>query len=269
MRRNRLRNKQKNSKNFFAGGLLKRTLEQTLPVVIPLIFFGVFFFFLFQAALHFLNNSSYFAVETVEASSAFKAFSFRDANLMGSLLGKNIFSVDLPALEEELSRKHPELLTSFVTREFPNRIRMNVTPRLPVAEVENPEGLLVDREGVILPATHRVQRDVLPLIAGLPEHMDRSSIGRRFRSKAMEEALRFIAILEKLPELKRHVRAIDVRDAKNLFFLTPDGLEVRVGYGDYEEKLKLFDRTRVTLGDRLHEVKYIDLRFDDVVVGSR
>ncbi|MCH7978400.1 MAG: FtsQ-type POTRA domain-containing protein [Acidobacteria bacterium] len=156
MRKGRHRNKnpKKKKEKFIGSQSFKQFLGRVLPIGIPLLCFGFFFFFLSKSAFQFLTHSPYFAVETVEASSSIRDFTFRDTHLMGSLLDRNIFSVDLQTLEAEVSRKHPELLAVSVSREFPNRIRLDVTPRLPVAEIQGGEHFLVDEEGVILPETH-------------------------------------------------------------------------------------------------------------------
>ena len=259
----------KRKKSFSLGDPLKKFLGRILPVVIPLLFFGLFFFFLSKAAFRFLTRSPYFSIQTVEASSSSRDFAFRDPNLMGSLLGRNIFQVDLSDLQEEVSQKHPELLSALVSREFPNRIRISVRPRLPTAQIQSGNGFLVDRDGIILPYSQPVSGKRLPVIVGIPERLESSRVGYALHSKALNEALTFIENLEQLPEVSRYIQTIDVSDANDLSFRTPEGLEVKVGKGDYQEKLKLFDRTRVTLGGRIGEIKYIDLRFDEVVIGSR
>ncbi|MBI4435974.1 MAG: FtsQ-type POTRA domain-containing protein [Candidatus Omnitrophica bacterium] len=250
--------------NFFVG-----IVGRMLRIGIPLAFFGFFFFFLSKATLHFLSRSPYFSIETVEASSSKSGFAFQDQSLMGSLLGRNIFSVDLSALQEEVKEKHPELLTAKVERTFPNRIRIDVTPRTPVAQVQSGGYLLVDKDGVILPFPQGPHEKNLPIIVGVQEKLERLQVGYQLVSKALDEALLFVETIEKLPEFSRYVHTIDVSDYKNLSFRTTEGLEVKVGHGDFKEKLYRFDRTRVTLGGRIGEVKYIDLRFDEVVIGSR
>ena len=85
----------------------------------------------------------------------------------------------------------------------------------------------------------------------------------------MDEALAFVAFLGKEPALRRYVQIIEAGDYKNLMFTTPEGLEVRLGHGQWREKMEKLEKTLRSLGGRAGEVKYIDLRFDDVVVGTK
>ena len=248
---------------------LKGPAKNFFPVGIPLLFFGLIFFFLSKATFLFLSRSPFFSVEAVEASSATRSFRFQDPSLMGSLLGRNIFKIDLSNLEGELLQKHPELLSASVGREFPNRIRFKVIPREPVAQLQDGTPFLIDKEGVILPFSQLENPQRLPLVVGILEKIEKFHIGSQIRSHAMIQALAFLTSLRELPELTRYVHVIDVSDEANLTFKTSEGLEVRLGQGDFKEKLKLFDRTRVSLAGRIGDVKYLDLRFEEVVIGSR
>jgi len=251
------------------GNSPQDVLGKILPIILPFIFFGVFFAFLSKGAFHFLTHSPYFSIKTVEAASTYPNFTFKDETLMGSLLGDNIFAIELKRLEKDIIRKHPELAACSVRRTFPNHIQIEIDPRRPVARIHDWKAFLIDKEGILLPESEAFSEEMLPLIVGFRAPIEHRQIGHTLRSKALSPTLAFLEGLEKLPELKRFVHIVDVSDIENLSFRTPEGLEVRVGNEDFQEKLERFDRTRVTLGNRIEEVKYIDLRFDEVVIGSR
>ncbi len=249
-------------------GFLIGTTGKILRIGAPFLFFSFFFFFLSKGVFLFMSRSPYFSIETVEAYSSEPSFLFRDQSLMGTLLKQNILKVDLRDIQHAVEEKHPELLTVSVRREFPNKIRMDVTPRTPVAQVQSGGYFLVDRDGVMLPFETPNSKK-LPVITGVTQKLEKLQVGYRPKSEGLNEALSFLETLETLPEFGRYVESIDVSDAKNLSFTTPEGLVVKVGQGDYKEKLLRFDRTRVTLVGRMNEVKYIDLRFDEVVIGFK
>ncbi len=252
-------------RGFFPVGLIFRLF----PVAIPLLFFGILSFLLFRGTSYFLTHSPYFSIKRVEASSTHPDFSFKSPELMKSLLDENIFVLSLKTYEKRLSRTHPELLKVNVNRVFPSQVRLEVTPRIPVARLYGEESFLVDREGTILPPSHTLNREFLPTVSGLGERITKEDIGKAVKTGAFHQALDFLEELRGFPELQRFIQTLDVGDEENLSFGTPQGVEVRVGRGDFREKLALFDRTRVMLGKRMQEVKYIDLRFDEPVIGAR
>ena len=48
-----------------------------------------------------------------------------------------------------------------------------------------------------------------------------------------------------------------------------DGIEIRIGNNHFIERLKILDQTLRTLALDAAKIRYIDLRFDDVVIGPR
>ncbi len=243
------------------GVWLKRVIPPSL-----LIFFLLL---LTKGLASFIQHSSYFAVTAVEAASPFGVFRFQDEAFAQSLLGDNLFQVPLPALQQRLLEKHPELSSARIERVFPNRLRLEVVPRLPVAQVESGGYFLVDAEGVVLPFQTPLTQMQLPTIVGLKERLERLKVGYRPQSRGLDEALALVAFLGKEPALRRYVRTIEAGDYKNLTFMTPEGLEVRLGHGQWHEKMGNLEKTLRSLGGKSGDVKYIDLRFDDVVVGTK
>ncbi len=240
-----------------------------LKRIVPPSFLALFLLLLGKGLLSFIQQAPYFSIRAVAAVSPFNAFRFQDQAFAESLLGDNLFQTSLPEIQRRLLEKHPELVSARVERVFPDRLRLEVVPRLPVAQVESGGYVLVDAEGVVLPFQSPLTQKPLPIIAGLREKLERLQVGYRPQSRGLAEALAFVAFLEKKPSLRRYIQTIDVGDYKNLAFVTPEGLEVRVGHGQWHEKLERFEKTFRSLGEKAKEVKYIDLRFDDVVVGTK
>ena len=237
--------------------------------VIPSALLVFFLLVLAKSLASFIHHSPYFSVSSVEAVSPFSAFRFQDEAFAESLLGDNLFQIPLPALQRRLLEKHPELSAARVERVFPNRLRLEVIPRLPVAQVEGGGYFLVDAEGIVLPFQTPLIPTSLPTIVGLKEKLERLEVGYRPKSRGLDEALAFVAFLGKDSSLRRYVQTIEAGDHKNLTFTTPEGLEVRLGHGQWREKMEKFEKTVRSLDGRAGEVKYIDLRYDDVVVGTK
>ena len=243
------------------GVWLKRT--------VPPLLLGLFLFLLGKGLFSFVSSSSYFSIAAIDFVSPFSAFQFQDTAFAQGLLGDNLLQVNLPDLQRRLLQKHPELISAKVGRVFPNRLRLDVVPRFPVAQVESGGYFLVDAEGVVLPFQSPLTEKQLPMIVGMREKLERLQVGYRPESRGLAEGLSFVVFLQKSPSFRKVVQTIEVGDYKNLAFATPEGLEVKLGHGQWQEKLEKFEKALHSLGDRAQEVKYIDLRFDDVVVGTK
>ena len=62
---------------------------------------------------------------------------------------------------------------------------------------------------------------------------------------------------------------IDIGDSKNLSFFVDQDIEIRIGNSHLIERLKILDQTLKTIELDRSKIRYIDLRFDDVVIGPR
>ena len=73
-----------------------------------------------------------------------------------------------------------------------------------------------------------------------------------------------------IPLLKRNRNIkVDIADPRNVTLIVDGAIEIRIGNSHYIERLKILDQTLKSQELNPAKVRYIDLRFDDVVVGMR
>ena len=65
------------------------------------------------------------------------------------------------------------------------------------------------------------------------------------------------------------VVAIDAADIKDLSFSLKNGLEVKIGYENFKERLKLLKNTIRDPRLAVDRVEYIDVRFENAVIGPK
>jgi len=159
----------------------------------------------------------------------------------------------------------PWIRDATVIRVLPNRLKVVIKERQPVAFVLLPHGqdlqqvALIDREGVILPVPPRADFD-LPVLIGVS-----SATTREQRARQVEAAMKF---LEEAGERAQLVSEIDVTDPENLrAVLMLDGKLVRVvlGEGNYRSRLERFLRYLPEIRAQYPAATTFDLRLDDRV----
>ena len=70
--------------------------------------------------------------------------------------------------------------------------------------------------------------------------------------------------------LKKHsLSKIDITDPKNVSFYVDREIEVKIGESHWIERLKILEQTLKSVELDATRIRYIDLRFDDVVIGPR
>ena len=196
----------------------------------------------------------------------------------GTLIGANIWEVDLQRLSDELQRQQPSLKAVRVTRRLPSTIRIEPIRRIPVAQVRLDQWYPVDDEGVILPEGSAEGSAKLVKLVGVHRVANGLRLGKNDTSEPLALALRVLERVRKSPlSISRRVREINVAEPSEIRLVLAssdlpqdDGTEVRCG--SEAELAAHLERLRAVLkvvGKQQLAVRYIDVRFPEPVIGPR
>ncbi len=188
------------------------------------------------------------------------------------VLGANIFLVDLNNFKEKIEANHPELRDIIVRRALPNRLIVQARQRLVVAQVYGDKPYFIDKDGVFLPYTNNSAGENIPIISGI-------RVAGPFKNNVAQKekinkALFLIDSLSMNRKLSRcQIKTIDMADSRNIsfFLLAKDAekVEIKIGEGEFNKRLDVLATVLEQLGQDIERVKYIDLRFEDPIVGPR
>ncbi len=144
--------------------------------------------------------------------------------------GVNILSLDLDEVRNRLTQ-HPWIAAAAVSREIPDRIRIEIEERKPVALVKGHQFYLVDQQGTCFARAAPSEYAGLPIITGL----DPGTLG-----SGCNLPREFTVLLENLyreTQLKLPWRLISEirwnRNAGLSFFTARGGIQVDLGSEDY------------------------------------
>lgn len=223
-----------------------------------------------------IAGGTWFLWRHVQETEAFRVVQVRlpmDSSLKvkQSLIGMNIWTVDLQALARELQAQQPWLKEVRVLRVLPNTLRIQAIPRQPVAQVQLHAWYPVDKEGFIIPDGHSAPADRLVRLRGLARAAAPLKVGAVSTDERMVVALRVLSTLRHSPALiSRGVAEIDVEHPQQITFRLADGTEVRCG-SEAELHMQL-ERLRAALKAiqrRQIEARSIDVRFKEPVVSPQ
>jgi cell division septal protein FtsQ len=172
----------------------------------------------------------------------------------GVKVGDNLFALDLARVKRDLELV-PLIESASVERILPHRLRILITEREPIAQVNVVQPRTrggvelavyhLDLNGCVMLPLEARQRlsppgqtnDVLPVIAGL--NPGQLQPGRRIEARPVQAALQLIAAFAQSPmagvvDLKR----IEVSAPEVLVVTTGQGSEVTLGLNDLEQQLR-------------------------------
>ncbi len=217
-------------------------------------------------------NSDYFRVKTVEIKSDFMdddLASSTSNELIRLYRGKNVFGVNLGNISRSLGAIYPDARKIVVTIGLPDRIIANLKFRRPVALVGDGKYYPIDEEGFVLSSINHKSLKDLPVILGI-------DIRRETASRARDASRGLGLSIELLKKIKKSrflsswsANTIDAGDERNIVIYLKGGAEVRVGAEDYTNRLRTLEKTLHDTRLVMDRIKYIDLRFKDVVIGPK
>ena len=185
-------------------------------------------------------------------------------SLLEGLQGRSMVTVDLDRWRRKLLTS-PWVSEAAVRRVLPGTVHVAIAERQPTAIGRLGDALyLVDQHGIVIDefGPNYAEFD-LPIIDGLAAS---SAAGGRLLIEETRWALavRLLAALQTRPDLGGRVSQIDVSDAHDaVVILKDDTALVRVGGEQFVERLQSYVDLRSTLRERIPQIDYVDLRFDE------
>ncbi|MGH7198753.1 MAG: cell division protein FtsQ/DivIB [Candidatus Omnitrophota bacterium] len=184
--------------------------------------------------------------------------------------GENLITLDLVGVQQVIRRKHPEFKEVRVRRVLPNRVEVLLKRRTPIAQVAFARYVQIDKDLVILPGSSPTPFRNLTVIEGAPPPREGLTVGVSIRDGATKKAIKLADLITRSHILRQHtLTKVVLSDPKNIAFFVDGDIEIKIGDSHFVERLKILDQTLKNVELDRMKIRYIDLRFDDVVIGPR
>ncbi|MBN2452810.1 MAG: cell division protein FtsQ/DivIB [Candidatus Omnitrophica bacterium] len=262
----RFRKTKKSRNGSSAPGIRDFVVSKAMTLAV----IGFFIFFAVMLVRAFLNESGYFKLRSVDLKSSFlspQASSYISDYVLKANSGRNVFNIDLKYIARFIQNSYGDVKDVVVSIAPPDRLVINLKMRRPVALVKGARFYPVDEDGVVLPAGSRVDAlNDMPIIIGV-------NIGAGSSHAATKNLRRALDLLREIGQVRQltniGVISISVNDPNNLIFYLKGGVEVRIGSERFKDRLELLARTLRDPRLVMDNIKYIDVRFKDVIIGPK
>ena len=205
-----------------------------------------------------------FAIAGVEVRGVSRVSAERVVEAAGIPARANIFRID-PATVTARLQTVPEILRADVIRELPNRVTILVEERRPFTLVSNGTLHWLDEEGRLLGEEPHAVAPNVPVISGLSE-AELAALRTEPGPKARAALTLIRSLLRSGSALVGEISEIDMSGREGPVLYTVDGIEVRLGAEEWEERLARLAGVLAQIGRTGEGVTAIDLRFRDQVV---
>jgi len=180
----------------------------------------------------------------------------------------SIFESDLTAIARTFQGRFPVARVMQVVRHFPNRIVVHIRPRRVVAQVRANKYYPVSERGIIVAQGRSSPWKNLPVLYANDLKEKGFSVGSEVDHVVYEQAFELCAAIQRLRGIVgQPVTSIHCQNT-NLILVLESGTQIRfhtarVRRGWEQLTELLVQRREIIVGAR-----YIDLRFDDPVIGT-
>jgi len=220
---------------------------------------------------HAAASAALFQVRTIDVSGASRTSAEEIQGLTRRAVARTgVWRADLSAISAELSRL-PGVRRAVVTRVLPDRIRVRITERTPVAVIRTSSGhfVWVDDDGVMLGEMKTEDRMPEFVIRGWNEEADEDA-----RVENVERIRKYLELLREwdaagLSPRVSEVTLSDLRDVRAQLAGGDSQVEVRLGSQDPGPRLQIALQALDTYKQtpRGSSITYIDLQTGRVVIG--
>jgi cell division protein FtsQ len=217
------------------------------------------------AAARWVTTSPRFAVAGVEVRGASRVPVSRILAAAAITPGANLWTLDGRAVVARVEAL-PEIRRADVVRALPNRVTIVVEERRPFTLVHAARLHWMDEDGRVLGEERRAVAPGAPVISGLSEE-ELASMRTTPGPKARAAVTLIRALLRSGGALAAEISEIDMSRPEGPVLYTVDGVEVRLGAEDWDERLARLEGVLAQVATE--DVSGVDLRFKDQVVLRR
>ena len=205
-----------------------------------------------------------FAVSSVEVQGVARVPASRVRSAAAIAPGTNLWRID-PAAVTARVEAVPEIRRAEVIRRFPNRVTILVEERRPFTLVHGARLHWLDEEGHVLGEAREAVAPPVPVISGLSD-AELVTLRSNPAPRAREAIALIRALLRSGSALTTEISEIDMSRGDGPVLYTVDGVEVRLGAEEWDERLVRLEGVLAQIARDSEPVRAIDLRFRDQVV---
>jgi cell division protein FtsQ len=217
------------------------------------------------AGLHWILTTHRFAVASVEVRGVSRVAPDQILAVAAIPRGTNIFRLNTMGVIGRVESL-PEIRRADVVRELPNRVVISVEERRPFTLVHGGRLHWMDEEGRLLGVSPEAVAPPMPVISGLSAE-ELASMRTSPGPKARVAIGVIRALLRSGNGLTAEISEIDMSRREGPVLYTVDGVEVRLGTEDWDERLSRLEGVLAQIATQ--DVRTVDLRFRDQVVFQR
>src|SRR3989338_7677273 len=238
---------------------------------------GLFFrsFFLIILSIAALSCLLFLSLNVLKQSKAFvvkdiimdPSVAFLKTHEINKLKGKNIFDINLKAVQHKLQLQYPEISQLKVCRRFPDKIFILAKIRNPIAQINVRNRIVTLDEGGFVLADYVPAGKVPPLIKGAKIDPDAVNPGFPLRGKDIAAAINIIKAFAQNRSLTQlPIVRVEVDNLSQINVYLSNTFKVIIDQERFNQEINVLEFLLTQGKIKIEQLSYIDLRFKEPIV---
>lgn len=212
-----------------------------------------------------VSDSRFFSVESIRVENQAMVSAEEVRDLSDVVPGLSIFDLDLELIGRKIA-ENPWIAEARVERVFPREVVIRVREHVPAAIANLGCLYYVDGDGVVFKPLAAGDRIDYPLVSGLDRQFlldqpqEAGALLKEGMTLLQELQRRTVFGVNQISEIH-----LDANEGIDIYTLV-SGVPIRMGHGNFAEKLDRLERVYTELVPRLAVLQYIDLNVVDRVI---
>ncbi len=253
------------------GKLMARTKKKNIGSILLTLGMVFLFIFLIAGAYTWSSKINLLKVEKIRIRGN---TIITDREILDLITGTNdesLFDIDRHSIRKAIE-VHPYVAAARLSRRFPHLLKVEIVERKPIAMVNLDELILLDKNGIVLPAVPRIFEFQIPALSGFNSEKGLYPIGEQVLSIKLKKT---ITILDKIqmnyPGLFIELSEITLnKEDEFTFILTSNPTVINFGDKDITRKLVTLMAFKNSLSGKkaLTDYSYLDLRYAKQIIAK-
>ncbi len=186
----------------------------------------------------------------------------------GEIKNKDIYDLNIYELSKVFEDNH-FIKAVRVSKHFPDKIKIEIVERNPIAIINNKEPILIDEDGIILPNNKEAFKKIIPFLSGFNQNKLSYINGAKTTSPKLNEAISLLKkIKEKNESLYKNISEMALNGDKEFVLILVDyPTRINLGSSALDKKIQIIESFDSSMNpDGLYAFKLIDLRYQNQII---
>ena len=189
-------------------------------------------------------------------------------SLKSEIKNKDIYDFNINDLTKVFEDNH-FIKAVRISKHFPDKIKIEIVERSPIAVVNNKEPILIDKDGIVLPNNKKAFKKIIPFLSGFNKNKLSYTDGEKTISPKLNEAISLLnKIKDKNESLYKNISEMSLNgDNEYVLILVDYPTKINLGSSALEKKIRIIESFDSSINpDGLYAFKSIDLRYQNQII---